>query len=574
MSSNASTMNYPANDSMARLIALENRTGYTMQQFNGQRKYWNPKWKDPIPPRGCEVFVGKIPRDLFEDELVPVFEKANDTLSRIKNVYVRNLKIQTSHYTIFSAFNAIRPGAIERVKKIEDRDYAFVHFLRREDALYAVQVMNGQIIDGQAVQVSLAKPPSNKRDVKTPVPVVRANQITSAKLPTFTQMNGLLVSKPNPVVPLVNAIPTLSSNAPKPLTSLMTNPIQPSMLTPGQNTLKPAQLTSVLSVPNLYQAQATSADQNFGADKQPTPVVPSMNDIVNEFKKIWLMGNNQNGKSNLEPVCTLDHIAKIQCPVVYLDQLCAMFNNGVRPLYKLYCDESFGITRYVYQVTLMNKTYLPPSNMFSTSIAEAQKNSARYILAQLDPWLKLKFLEVVNGNKCIGQVQSKPSEVVTPNTGLVKSVSHPDGLNQYAMNDVGWKTLNPVTQSGVSDNKSGLSNNDSSWKQWIEMNLPPARPPVVTSAIGMSMIPRHSYSSVSTNKENSTSTSSLGLSDGLWDRLPAPETSSAAMQNGTTRSAAPDTSSLLASALGSSCFSDFKRHPSSAFECVMTSANF
>lgn len=27
-----------------------------------------------MPPRGCEVFVGKIPRDMFEDELVPLFE--------------------------------------------------------------------------------------------------------------------------------------------------------------------------------------------------------------------------------------------------------------------------------------------------------------------------------------------------------------------------------------------------------------------------------------------------------------------------------------------------------------------
>jgi len=48
-----------------------------MQQFNGQRKFWNPKWDKPIPPRGCEVFVGKIPRNLFEDELVPVFEKVS-----------------------------------------------------------------------------------------------------------------------------------------------------------------------------------------------------------------------------------------------------------------------------------------------------------------------------------------------------------------------------------------------------------------------------------------------------------------------------------------------------------------
>lgn len=33
-------------------------------------------WEGPPPPRGCEVFVGKIPRDMYEDELVPLFEKA------------------------------------------------------------------------------------------------------------------------------------------------------------------------------------------------------------------------------------------------------------------------------------------------------------------------------------------------------------------------------------------------------------------------------------------------------------------------------------------------------------------
>lgn len=27
-------------------------------------------------PFYCQIFVGKIPRDLFEDELVPLFEKA------------------------------------------------------------------------------------------------------------------------------------------------------------------------------------------------------------------------------------------------------------------------------------------------------------------------------------------------------------------------------------------------------------------------------------------------------------------------------------------------------------------
>lgn len=30
----------------------------------------------PPPPKGCEVFVGNVPRDVFEDEVVPIFETA------------------------------------------------------------------------------------------------------------------------------------------------------------------------------------------------------------------------------------------------------------------------------------------------------------------------------------------------------------------------------------------------------------------------------------------------------------------------------------------------------------------
>ena len=59
------------------LATLMERTGYSIVQQNGQRRYGPPpNWEGNPPPRGCEVFVGKIPRDCFEDELVPVFEKA------------------------------------------------------------------------------------------------------------------------------------------------------------------------------------------------------------------------------------------------------------------------------------------------------------------------------------------------------------------------------------------------------------------------------------------------------------------------------------------------------------------
>lgn len=45
--------------------------------FQGQRKYGGPppNWESAPPGNGCEVFCGKIPKDMYEDELIPLFEK-------------------------------------------------------------------------------------------------------------------------------------------------------------------------------------------------------------------------------------------------------------------------------------------------------------------------------------------------------------------------------------------------------------------------------------------------------------------------------------------------------------------
>ena len=50
-------------------------------QENGQRRFGGPPpgWEGPPPERGSEIFVGKLPRDLFEDELVPLCEKVSRT---------------------------------------------------------------------------------------------------------------------------------------------------------------------------------------------------------------------------------------------------------------------------------------------------------------------------------------------------------------------------------------------------------------------------------------------------------------------------------------------------------------
>lgn len=97
------------------LVALMERTGYKIVQENGQRLYGPPPdWNDQPPPRGCEVFVGKIPRDCMENELVPVFEKAG------KIYEVRMMMDFNGH----------------------NRGYCFVTYTNKTDAKRAVKELN------------------------------------------------------------------------------------------------------------------------------------------------------------------------------------------------------------------------------------------------------------------------------------------------------------------------------------------------------------------------------------------------------------------------------------------------
>uniref|UniRef100_A0A3Q3M277 APOBEC1 complementation factor n=1 Tax=Mastacembelus armatus TaxID=205130 RepID=A0A3Q3M277_9TELE len=86
----------------------------------------------------------------------PEVEVDEDTMATVKILYIRNLMLQTTEETIKKEFNSLKPGAVERVKKI--RDYAFVHFNQREDAINAMNALNGKVVDGSPIEVTLAKP--------------------------------------------------------------------------------------------------------------------------------------------------------------------------------------------------------------------------------------------------------------------------------------------------------------------------------------------------------------------------------------------------------------------------------
>ncbi|XP_071550133.1 probable RNA-binding protein 46 isoform X2 [Panulirus ornatus] len=97
------------------LQGLLQHTGYPLVQENGQRRYGPPPgWEGPPPPKGCEVFVGKIPRDLFEDELVPAMEQAG-------KIYDVRLMMDA-------------PGV--------NRGYGFVQYSNRQEAEKALLTLN------------------------------------------------------------------------------------------------------------------------------------------------------------------------------------------------------------------------------------------------------------------------------------------------------------------------------------------------------------------------------------------------------------------------------------------------
>ncbi|TGZ68494.1 hypothetical protein CRM22_004239 [Opisthorchis felineus] len=100
---------------------------YPIVQENGQRRYGPPRnWRAEPPPRGCEVFIGKIPRDCFEEELIPVFEQ-------IGPIYMFRLMME---------FNGTNRG------------YGFCVYTNREDTKKAVQALdNYEIRKGKTIGV-------------------------------------------------------------------------------------------------------------------------------------------------------------------------------------------------------------------------------------------------------------------------------------------------------------------------------------------------------------------------------------------------------------------------------------
>jgi cold-inducible RNA-binding protein len=78
------------------------------------------------------------------------------------NIFVGNLSYQTTEQELEAAFAAY--GAVERVSLGRNRDtgeprgFAFVEMTNREEAMKAIQSLNGQEFGGRALNVNEARP--------------------------------------------------------------------------------------------------------------------------------------------------------------------------------------------------------------------------------------------------------------------------------------------------------------------------------------------------------------------------------------------------------------------------------
>ncbi|KFD70219.1 hypothetical protein M514_03318 [Trichuris suis] len=107
-----------------------------------------------LAPNRLTLWGNEITVDWAEPER----DVDEETMAQVKKLYIRNLMMHTTEEHLKQTVENISgPGTVERVKKI--RDYAFVHFTRREDAIKVQDALNDTNLDGSVVEVKLAKPP-------------------------------------------------------------------------------------------------------------------------------------------------------------------------------------------------------------------------------------------------------------------------------------------------------------------------------------------------------------------------------------------------------------------------------
>ncbi|KAG5676303.1 hypothetical protein PVAND_006150 [Polypedilum vanderplanki] len=97
--------------------------------------------------------------DIIVDWADPIEQPDDEIMNQVKVLYVRNIVQQVTEDMLRAEFQFY--GGVERVKKI--KDFAFIHFEKRQNAELAMRSLNGFEMCGTKIEVTLAKPPADKK---------------------------------------------------------------------------------------------------------------------------------------------------------------------------------------------------------------------------------------------------------------------------------------------------------------------------------------------------------------------------------------------------------------------------
>nr|XP_031837528.1 uncharacterized protein LOC116429129 [Nomia melanderi] len=161
-------------DSCLKLLKFIADSDLTLTQVNGQRKLGPPPgWTGPPPSPKCEIFVGSIPRNYYEPEIVQIFSTAG-------RIYELRLMMD------FSGTN---------------RGYCFIMYATEEEAARAVRELDQfEIYPGKKIGVVASV--NNRRlymnhlppDISTETIIKRIYEITDniEKVAVYRSLDGML----------------------------------------------------------------------------------------------------------------------------------------------------------------------------------------------------------------------------------------------------------------------------------------------------------------------------------------------------------------------------------------------
>lgn len=165
----------------ARATKYLNSQGYQVEQQNGQRisqLITSDQPEQVAPKRTREVFVGKLPRDMFEDELLPAMQRAG-------RVYRIRLMMD------FSGTN---------------RGFGFVEYMKHSEAVRACRMLDKQVLRAGSDESGVILSFDNKRLFFGKLPP----EITASRL--LTDLRKILIDVEDVQMP-EGPVPEPSSNS-------------------------------------------------------------------------------------------------------------------------------------------------------------------------------------------------------------------------------------------------------------------------------------------------------------------------------------------------------------------------